>query len=97
MQNPYEVIFSILITEKSTALAEGGKSLPKYTFKVNPKANKIEIAKAVTALFEDVKVASVNVMNYAGKMKRMRSAKLGKRSDWKKAVVTLSEGKIETL
>jgi large subunit ribosomal protein L23 len=82
-----------MITEKATALAEKSK----YTFKVNPKANKIEIAKAVMALFDDVKVASVNVMNYGGKKKRMRSAKLGKRPDWKKAVVTLSEGKIETL
>ena len=94
MFNPYDIVYSVMITEKATAASE---ALNKYTFKVNPKANKIEIGKAVAALFEDVKVASVNVMNYAGKKKRMRTAKLGKRPDWKKAVVTLSEGKIETL
>ena len=94
MFNPYDIVYSVMITEKATAASE---TLHKYTFKENPNANKIEIAKAVTALYEDVKVASVNVMNYEGKKKRMRSAKLGKRSDWKKAVVTLSEGTIETL
>ncbi len=96
MQNPYEVIFSILITEKSTALADGGKSLPKYTFKVNPKANKIEIRQAVEAIFDDVKVKAVNTMNYDGKKKRMRTS-VGRRANWKKAVVTLKEGKIDTL
>ena len=88
-----QILLRPVVTEKATALRENGV----YAFFVDPKANKIEIAKAVTALFDDVKVASVNVMNYAGKKKRMRSAKLGKRPDWKKAVVTLSEGKIETL
>ena len=96
MQNPYEVIFSILITEKSTALADGGKSLPKYTFKVNPKANKIEIRQAVEAIFDDVKVKAVNTMNYDGKKKRMRTS-VGRRANWKMAVVTLKEGKIDTL
>ena len=96
MQNPYEVIFSILITEKSTALAEGGKSLPKYTFKVNPKANKIEIRQAVEAIFDDVKVKAVNTMNYDGKKKRMRTS-VGRRPNWKKAIVTLKEVKIDTL
>ena len=88
-----EIIIRPVITEHSYDGMEYGV----YTFEVAKEANKIEIAKAVTALFDDVKVASVNVMNYAGKKKRMRSAKLGKRPDWKKAVVTLSEGKIETL
>ena len=94
MYNPYDVVYSVMITEKATNLSEKQQ---KYTFKVNPKANKIEIKKAVAAIFDDVKVKSVNVMNYTGKMKRMRSARLGKRSDWKKAVVTLSEGKIDLL
>ena len=94
MFNPYDIVYSVMITEKATAASE---ALKKYTFKVNPKANKIEIGKAVAALFENVKVKSVNVMNYSGKKKRMRTAKLGKRSDWKKAIVTLSEGTIDTL
>lgn len=94
MFNPYDIVYTVLITEKATALAD---KFNKYTFKVNPKANKIEIRQAVRAIFDDVTVSSVNVMNYLGKKKRMRSARLGKRSDWKKAVVTLSEGKIELL
>jgi large subunit ribosomal protein L23 len=64
---------------------------------VNPKANKVEIKSAVEAIFSDVKVSSVNVMNVLGKKKRMRGSRMGKRPDWKKAVVTLSEGSIELL
>lgn len=94
MFNPYEIIYSVLITEKATALSE---KFRKFSFKVNPAANKIEIKKAVEAIFEDVTVSSVNVMNYLGKKKRVRTTQMGKRSDWKKAVVTLSEGKIELL
>lgn len=94
MYNPYEVVYSVLITEKATNMAE---KLNKYTFKVNVKADKRAIAKAVAAIFDEVTVSSVNVMNYAGKMKRMRSARAGKRPDWKKAIVTLSSGKIELL
>lgn len=94
MYNPYDVIYTVLVTEKATSLSEKQQ---KYTFKVNPKANKIEIKKAVAAIFDGVKVKSVNVMNYNGKFKRMRSAHLGKRPDWKKAVVTLSEGSIDLL
>ena len=59
--------------------------------KVAPSANKVEIAKAVKALF-GVEVAAVNTMNYAGKAKRQRTAAAGYRSDWKKAVVTLKPG-----
>lgn len=91
--DPYKIIHTILVTEKGTELAE---DLNQYTFKVAKEANKIEIRSAVEALF-DVKVKGVNVMNRKGKRKRMRSAKLGKRPDWKKAVVTLSEGEIDIL
>ncbi len=95
MFNPYDIIYSVKITEKSTALAD---KFNRYTFKVNPKSNKIEIKQAVEAIFDDVEVKKVNVMNYSGKMRRMRSARYGKRSDWKKAMVTLKEGgKIEML
>jgi large subunit ribosomal protein L23 len=94
MKSPYDVVYTVLITEKGTNLAD---KYNKYLFKVNPKANKIEIKSAVEEIFPDVKVSSVNVMNVLGKKKRMRGSRMGKRPDWKKAVVTLSEGSIELL
>ncbi|NMA19869.1 MAG: 50S ribosomal protein L23 [Lentisphaerae bacterium] len=94
MKSPYDVVYTVLITEKGTNLAD---KYNKYLFKVNPKANKVEIKSAVEAIFSDVKVSSVNVMNVLGKKKRMRGSRMGKRPDWKKAVVTLSEGSIELL
>ena len=94
MFNPYDIVYTVLITEKSTTLSEKQK---RYAFKVNPKSNKTEIKKAVEAIFKDqeVVVSEVKTMNYLGKSKRMRSAKRGKRPDWKKAVVTLAEGSID--
>jgi large subunit ribosomal protein L23 len=65
----------------------------KYVFKVADNANKVEIAKAVEQLF-DVKVTAVNTMKYQGKKKRLRGMKMGKRADWKKAIVTLAEGNL---
>ena len=91
--DPYKIIHTVLVTEKGTELAG---SLSKYTFKVSRDANKRQVRKAVEALF-DVKVSAVNVMNRLGKRKRLRSAKYGKRPDWKKAVVTLKEGTIDIL
>lgn len=93
MKDPYSIIQTLLVTEKGTVLAE---TLGKYTFKVVPGANKIEIRHAVEALF-DVKVSAVNVMIRKGKHKRLRQAKYGKRADWKKAVVSVSEGRIDIL
>jgi len=93
MRDPYQIVNTVLVTEKGTKLSE---SLNQYTFKVSRDANKLEIRHAVEALF-DVKVAAVNVMNRQGKVKRLRSAKFGRRPAWKKAVVTLKEGKIEIL
>lgn len=92
--NPYDVVYTVLITERGTQLTD---KFNKYLFKVNPASNKVQIRAAVEAIFSEVKVSGVNTMNYLGKSKRMRSAKMGKRPDWKKAVVTLSEGKIELL
>lgn len=86
----YDVIVSPWITEKGTKLADKGK----YFFRVHRKATKDDIRKAVEEVF-NVKVASVNTMNFAGKWKRVRLQR-GKTSDWKKAVVTLKPGqKIE--
>ncbi len=87
MSKAYSVIKTVLLTEKANLQMEEGK----YTFKVAINANKIEIAKAVEELFS-VKVDSVNTMKYNGKRKRLRGMKMGKRADWKKAVVTLAEG-----
>ena len=93
MTDAYAIVHSLLVTEKGTELIDFHS---QYTFKVARGANKIEIRRAVESLF-DVTVASVNVMNVNGKRKRLRQAKFGKRADWKKAVVTLSEGEIDIL
>ncbi len=83
--NVYDIIKRPIITEQS--MAEG--ELKKYTFEVDRNANKIEIAKAVEEIF-GVKVAKVNTMNYDGKKKRVRYV-AGRRPNWKKAVVRLTE------
>ncbi len=86
--NPYQVIKRPIITEKSTAQASQGK----YTFEVDKKAAKGEIKRAVEELF-GVKVLGVRTANIRGKEVRVgRRRMLSKRSDWKKAVVTLKEG-----
>jgi len=93
MNNAFEVIIAPVVTEKCNALMQD----KKYTFKVAPNAGRIEIAKAVEERFK-VRVAKVNVMNYQGKAKRVgRTAKMGRRADWKRAVVTLAEGSIEII
>ena len=93
MNNAFDVIIAPVVTEKCNALMQE----KKYTFKVNPKAGRIEIARAVEELFK-VKVAKVNVMNYQGKAKRAgRTMKMGRRADWKRAVVTLAEGSIDII
>ena len=80
---PEEIIIAPVVTEKSNDELQQGK----YTFKVNKKATKVEIAKAVEKLFE-VKVSKVNTMIVKGKTKRVRY-KEGKTPDWKKAIVTI--------
>ena len=94
MFNPFNIVYTVLITEKATALSD---KQSRYAFRVNPDANKIEIRRAVEAIFDDVEVSAVKVMNYRGKMKRMRSSRAGKRADWKKAMVTLSKGRIDLI
>ena len=81
-----DILIRPLITEKSTQLMEEGK----YVFVVAKKANKIEIAKAVAEVF-NVKVANVNTVNVSGKLNRMGRF-VGKRSDYKKAIVKLAPG-----
>ena len=81
----YDIIIKPVVTERSMENMES----KRYTFKVDTKANKSEIKKAVETIF-GVKVKQVNTMNITGKKKRM-GANVGKRSDWKKAIVTLTE------
>ena len=81
-----DIIIRPLITEKSTTLMAEGK----YVFVVAKAANKIEIAKAISQIF-NVKVVSVNTVNVEGNVKRMGRS-IGKRSDYKKAIVKLAAG-----
>ncbi|MBW2638294.1 MAG: 50S ribosomal protein L23 [Deltaproteobacteria bacterium] len=83
----YSVIKKPLVTEKSTIARDEGN---KYIFEVDRRATKIEIRNAVEKIFK-VKVVTVRTMNFAGKKKRVGRI-IGSRSDWKKAVVTLTPG-----
>jgi len=83
MKAAQDIILKPIITEASM-MAIGQK---KYTFKVAPDANKIEIGKAVEELF-GVKVLKVNTMHVRGRAKRMGMHQ-GYKPDWKKAIVTL--------
>ena len=85
-QRLYEIIRKPVITEKATLGSEHGQ----VTFQVVLDASKPEIKQAVEALF-NVKVKAVNTMRSKGKLKRFRG-RIGKRPDYKKAVVTLQEG-----
>jgi large subunit ribosomal protein L23 len=91
MKDPRSVVRKALITEKGTALRE---SRNQYHFEVSRAANKIEIQRAVEAIFS-VKVADVRTMQVRGKAKR-QGRWAGRRNDWKKAIVTLKpDQKIE--
>ena len=81
----YDVILKPVITEKSMA----DTSEKKYTFQVHVDATKTQIKDAVEKLFDGVKVAKVNTMNYDGKNKR-RGMVTGKTAKTKKAIVTLT-------
>ena len=88
MKTAYDVIITPVITEKSMDIVDSGK----YTFKVATDANKTEVKNAIEEIF-GVKVTSVNIANYDGKLKRQRY-KLGRTPAFKKAVVTIdTEGK----
>lgn len=92
MKKPYEVLKSMLHTEKGTAMAPENK----YLFWVDKSANKIEIKSAVEAIYK-VTVKKVNTAAARGKNKRVRYV-MGKTPDWKKAIVELKSGdKIETV
>lgn len=84
--NMHDLLLKPVITEKTTMMMSDGK----YTFKVPLRANKVEIRKAVEAVF-GVKVKSVATLRTMGKFKRMGKY-IGNRPDYKKAIVTLQEG-----
>ena len=88
-KDPRDVIVRPIVSEKSYSLIDQGK----YTFEVDPTANKTEIKLAIEKIF-DVKVASVNTINRQGKTRRTRFG-MGKRKDTKRAIVTLASGSID--
>jgi len=89
----YSILVRPIITEKATFDSEENN---RYGFIVDKRANKVEIRKAIEELYS-VQVESVNTMNYLGKSKRrMTKAGVidGRRSDFKKAVVTVKAGEV---
>jgi large subunit ribosomal protein L23 len=88
VKDPRDIILAPVVSEKSYALMEDGV----YTFTVRPTASKPEIRDAVQSIF-GVRVLKVNTLNRQGKRKRNRKTfTYGKRSDTKRAIVTLVEG-----
>ena len=88
-KDPRDVIIRPVVSEKSYGLIDEGK----YTFQVDPSANKTEIKYAIERIF-GVKVASINTLNRPGKRKRTRFG-WGQRKATKRAVVSLREGSID--
>ncbi len=91
MKDIFQIIDTVQLSEKATLLTETNN---EYVFKVDPRANKLEIKQAVEKLFGK-KVAAVRTANYQGKKKRERRADFGRTKRWKKAFVRLEDG--ETL
>lgn len=83
----YDIIRRPIITEKTNIQKDQSNQV---TFEVDPRANRIEVQRAIEKIF-NVKVANTRTMHVRGKVKR-RGRILGKRRDWKKAVVTLMPG-----
>ncbi|MDB2614034.1 50S ribosomal protein L23 [Chlamydiales bacterium] len=100
MSNPYQIVLSQYVTEKSRVLGElknrdSNQSLarcdnPKYVFLVDPRSNKQEIKMAIEDMYREhgVKVVSVNTIRMKPKKRRVRG-RLGMKAGFKKAVVTL--------
>jgi len=84
-KSKYDLIRTPVITEKSTILGEQGK----YVFDISPAADKSSVKKSIEEIFA-VKVKSVNILNRKGKTKKFKGT-IGRRSDAKKAIVTLEK------
>ena len=88
MEDPRDVIIEPVVSEKSYGLLDAGV----YTFVVAREANKLQIREAVESIF-NVRVTKVNTLNRKGKRKRnRRTFTFGKRTDTKRAIVTLASG-----
>jgi large subunit ribosomal protein L23 len=85
--NPYDIIVRPVITEKTTIQKDERNQI---SFEVARRANRVEVRRAVEKIF-NVRVAAVNTQHVKGKIKR-RGRIVGKRKDWKKAIVTLMPG-----
>jgi large subunit ribosomal protein L23 len=88
MNEPTNLIHNIRLTEKASLLGEKSN---QYVFRVDPRANKLQIKQAIEEVLGK-KVVRVNTCQYAGKKKRERRADFGRRAHWKKAIVTLAKG-----
>ena len=88
-KDPRDIILAPVVSEKSYSLIDDGK----YTFVVDPRANKTEIKLAIEKIF-DVKVDSVNTLNRTGKAMRTKVG-VGHRKNTKRAIVTLKSGSID--
>jgi len=88
-KDPRDILLAPVVSEKSYGLLDEGK----YTFLVDPRANKTEIRIAIERVF-NVKVDKVHTMNRQGKARRTRFG-LGRRKDTKRAIVSLREGSID--
>jgi len=86
VKSPRDVIIRPIVSEKSYA----GLEANRYTFLVHPNANKTEIKEAIQKIW-NVRVLGVNTLNRKGKVKKQRYV-TGRRSDQKRAVVTLAAG-----
>lgn len=87
--NHHYVIRSVLFTEKTSLLS---REFSQYTFRVSSSVNKVQIKRAIEQIFKQ-KIVAVNTVSYFGKKKRgYQFASFGRRSHWKKAIVTLHNG-----
>lgn len=87
---PQDIIKRPIISERATDLTE---QFNQVTFEVDRRANKFQIRDAVEYLYPEIKVKKVRTLTVPGKLKR-RGTSVGRRSNWKKAVVTLREGDV---
>ena len=87
MRDPRQIILRPLLNEKGEILKE---RVHAYPFEVARDANKIEIRKAIEAIFDNVKVVAVRTMMRRGKTRRLRF-KSGRTRSWKRALVFISE------
>lgn len=103
MENPYEIVKHLLVSEKASVLmglkdSQSSASLkkcksPKYVFVVDMKANKTEIKQAVEEIYKKKSISVTSVNTLISKAKpRMFKGRLGKTKQFKKAIVTLKEG-----